>query len=93
MGLSHKDKIGKKIARGVLGGLGISLATFIVVVFCCALTFPFIVTAGVGSDVESQFTLNLVVPPIVIGLVVAFLASIVGFIFFFRGDDDWDLDE
>ena len=82
--MEQEEKIGKKIGRSLLGGLGIFLLTFIVVTLCCGLAFPFIITAGGGSYAESQFALNFVIPPI-IGLLVAIVASIVGFVFFYRG--------
>ena len=81
---SQVETTGKKIGRGLLGGLGVFLATFIIVTLCCGLAFPFIITAGGGSYAESQYFLNFVVPPIV-GVLAAIVAGIVGFVHFYRG--------
>ena len=80
----QEETSGNKIGRGLLGGFGVFLASFIVVTLCCGLAFPFIITIGGGSYAESQFFLNMVIPPIV-GLLVAIGAGIWGFVRFYYG--------
>jgi uncharacterized BrkB/YihY/UPF0761 family membrane protein len=77
------QKTGRKIGFGLLGGCGLALLVFIVVTICTAVAFPFWVLMSGASYMETQFTLNFMIPPIC-GAVVALAAAIAGFVMIYR---------